>query len=342
MDDANMGNELPQVFIDGHAGTTGLQLVQRLRNREDLRIKILPARYRKDPAARRDAARESAATVLCLPEESSRQAVALYGETGTRILDSSTAFRMAPGWVYGLPELDPGQRQRITSAERVCNPGCYALATILSIRPLIDSGLIGPGLPLSVHALSGYSGGGAAMIEQHDSEVSVRVVPRPYALTKRHKHLEEIRHYGGLDSEPIFVPSIASYRQGMRVWIPLHRRQIQSDQPYDDIMEVLGDRYAWEARVRVKGHHGPKEVPAELLEPTLAAGRDRIWLHVIRQDAGHVLLVAILDNLGKGSAGTAEQNLELMLGLPMTSGRQIRAGSLRRRHFANLPIEAAL
>jgi N-acetyl-gamma-glutamyl-phosphate reductase len=317
--------DLPQVFIDGHAGTTGLQLAQRLRRREDVRIRILPAKYRKDPAARRNAARESAATVLCLPEHSARQAVALYEQTGTRILDASTAFRLASGWVYGLPEMDQDQRSRITSAGRVSNPGCYALAAILSIRPLIDCGLVDARIPLSIHALSGYSGGGAAMIERHEADASVRVVPRPYALTSRHKHLEEIRHYIGLEADPIFIPSIASFRQGMRVWIPLHSSQVKSAQPYDAILAALVDRYSWEARVRVRGHHGPREVPTNALEPTLVAGRDRIWLHVIRQDAGHVLIVAILDNLGKGAAGTAEQNLELMLGLATTSGRQVRA-----------------
>ena len=312
----------PKVFIDGHVGTTGLRIRDWLAGRSDLEIATLPDADRKRPEARRALQAECDVTVLCLPDDAARDSAAWAAEDGGRLLDASTAHRVADDWAYGLPELTPDQRDAIASAQFVSNPGCYPSAWLLLVRPLADAGLIDPDAGLAIHALSGYSGGGRQLIEKWEAEDGGLVglpFEAPYALDKLHKHVPEMTRYSGLERSPVFVPAVGPYRCGMRVQVPLPVPALADGVTGKAVWEALDARYRGEPFVRVHPIAEPLEGGELALDPRACNDTNRIELHVVPNPAGHVLLIAVLDNLGKGAAGVAIQNLNLMLGLPETA-----------------------
>jgi N-acetyl-gamma-glutamyl-phosphate reductase len=314
---------LPKVFIDGHAGTTGLRIRDWLADRRDLELVVIDEARRKDPAARAALANQVDAVVLCLPDAAAREAVAAITSPTTRVIDASTAHRVSPGWVYGLPELEPAQRARISAARRVSNPGCYASAVVLALRPLVDAGLLPTAAPLAVHALSGYSGGGRELCEKwEDPNRGLLTLPfeAPYALERVHKHVPEMVEYARLEREPVFVPAVGPFRCGMRVEIPLHASLLAPGASGKRVWEALATRYHDERFVRVQPYTEPPAFDERSLDPRRCNDTNRLELYVSPHPSGHLLLVALLDNLGKGASGVAIQNLNLVLGLAEETG----------------------
>jgi N-acetyl-gamma-glutamyl-phosphate reductase len=303
------------IFIDGDQGTTGLDLQNRLRNGE-FRIRTLPAGVRKDAAARRAALNECDIAILCLPDAAARDAVAMIENPSVRVVDASSAHRTSPGWVYGLPELDAQQGERIASASRVTNPGCYPTAAVALLRPLTDAGLLPTDYPLVIHAVSGYSGQGRAGVEAHEAETGGAGAHsfKVYGLALEHKHVPEIQAYAGLAQRPIFVPAYGSYRQGIVLTIGLHARMLPPDVSGARIHECLAQRYRDAAHVRVLPMSSA--APMTELDPQVHNGTNEMSLAVARNErTGQIVLSAVLDNLGKGAAGAAVQNLRLMAGV---------------------------
>ena len=312
-----------KVFIDGHAGTTGLRLRELLVARDDIVLIAPPEAQRKNPAARRECMAEADAMVLCLPDDAAREAVALAEGLDLAIIDASTAHRVAEGWLYGLPELEPAQRVALARATRVTNPGCYPTGVVLLLRPLIEAGLLAPTAPVTIHALSGYSGGGRPMIERwEDPAVGLIGLPfeAPYALDKRHKHIAEMVRYGRLENQPQFVPAVGPFRCGMRIEIPLHVTLLREGVNARILHGCLADRYADEGFIELAPWQGTFETDESTLDPRALNDTNSIRLAVASHPDGHALLVAVLDNLGKGAAGAAVQNLNLILGCPEAQG----------------------
>ena len=299
------------VFIDGAEGTTGLEIRDRLRDRNDLTIVTLDDDRRKDAAARRDALNDNDIAILCLPDDAARDAVALIDNPRTRVIDASSAHRVAPDWTYGFPELGAGQAERIAAARRVANPGCYPTAFLALVRPLVLAGIVPTAWPLSFNAASGYSGGGKAMIaefERDDAAPSFRA----YALGLTHKHVPEMQRHAGLDHAPLFQPAVARTYRGMLGELPLPLAALPSRPSPATVEEVLREAYADSRLIDVAAAQGTVAIEER-------AGTDRMTLRVCGHDR-HARLVATLDNLGKGAAGAAVQNLNIMAGLDPLAG----------------------
>jgi len=309
-----MSQNLKTIFIDGEAGTTGLGIRERLAGVPEVAVKSIDPDKRKDPAARKDMMASVDLVVLCLPDDAAKESVALADQLGAgapKIVDAATAHRVAPGWVYGFAELESGHAARIAKADRVANPGCYPTGAIALLRPLVDAGLMAPDHAVTVNAVSGYSGGGKSMIE--DFETGVAPAFELYGLGLRHKHLPELQAYARLTRRPIFVPSVGNFRQGMLVSVPLHLDMLPGRPGVADLHHALAERYAGSTYVRVVTQDGS----GGKIEPEALNDTNKLELTVFGQDdLGQAVLVARLDNLGKGASGAAVQNIRLMLGLP--------------------------
>ena len=314
---------MTNVFIDGQAGTTGLQIRERLAARQDVSLLEIPEGSRKDPEVRRRYLNEADAVILCLPDDAAREAIDLISSNHVRVLDASTAHRVAHGWVYGLPELDALQRERIRDAARVSNPGCYPTGFVLLTRPLVDSGIVASSARLSCHAVSGYSGGGRGLIERYEARGTEHPESlwhvRPYALGLAHKHLPEMAHYTGIDRAPVFSPMVGHFAQGMLTMIPVHVDTLREGTTAGTVHACLEARYRDEPCVEVHPPGDEDALDAGFLDPLAANGTNRIDLYVYGHDT-QILLVACLDNLGKGASGAAVQNLNIMTGAEELSG----------------------
>ena len=303
----------PLIFIDGDQGTTGLQIYERLRGRTDLKLLTLPTAERKDPRRRAEAINACDIAILCLPDAAAREAVDTIVNPAVRVIDASSAHRTQPDWTYGFPEMAPGQAERIAKARRVSNPGCYPTGAIGLLRPLLQAGLIPGSYPLSIHAVSGYSGRGRAGVEEHERQGAVSAPSYlVYGLELAHKHAPEIQQHAGLAQRPIFVPAYGAFRQGIVLTVPLDLRLLAPGVDGAALHACLARHYAEADHVHVL----PLQESCALkhLDPQILNGTNDMRLSVFpNMEHGHVLLSAVLDNLGKGASGAAVQNLNLML-----------------------------
>lgn len=303
----------PLVFIDGDQGTTGLQIHQRLRDRTDLQLITLSPEHRKDPQQRTEMINACDIAILCLPDDAARDAVASIHNPAVRVIDASSAHRTHPDWTYGFAEMNPQQAQRIATAQRVSNPGCYPTGAIGLLRPLLEAGLLPGDYPTTIHAVSGYSGKGRAGVQEHEgADASQAPAFLVYGLGLAHKHVPEIQRQSGLTERPTFVPAYGAFRQGIVLTIPLQLRLLAPGVNGSRLHDCLTQHYRDTNHVQVLSMQAAKELT--YLDPQALNGTDDVRL-IVREnhETGQVLLAAVFDNLGKGAAGAAVQNLDLMI-----------------------------
>lgn len=307
---------MTKVFIEGSAGTAGLRIHSRLAGRSDLELMTLSGEARKDPAARKEALNSCDLAVLCLPDAASRESVAMIENPDVRVVDTSTAHRVAPGWAYGFPELSPERREAIINGRRVASPGCHAGGFIVLVQPLIEAGILPAGALLTCHSLTGYSGGGKGMIAEYESDGRAGALdsPREYGLPQQHKHLPEMAGISGLANYPVFCPIVADFYSGMLVTVPLFASQLSSGCTIDDVREAYRAKFT-----------GPVVRYSEALDEggfiasNTLSGTDAMEVAVCGNEQ-RILLLSRFDNLGKGASGAAVQCINLMLGAPETTG----------------------
>jgi N-acetyl-gamma-glutamyl-phosphate reductase len=313
---------MTKIFIDGEAGTTGLQILDRLKGRKEFEVMHLAGEQRKEISARAEMLNAADISILCLPEDASCEAVSLIQNETTKIIDASIAFRTDPDWDYGFPEYNSNQRDIISKSKRVSNPGCYACASIAIIHPLVTAGILPSNFPVNINAVSGYSGGGKNLIaafERHSSEEKIDSAFYLYGLELTHKHTPEIQKWCGLDNAPLFVPSVGRFSQGMLVSVPLQLWQLEKNVTTDEIQEVLKEHYSGQPFVKV--HYSSDVAKIKNLEPEELNGSNMLNIYIFGNNKNRqVVICAQLDNLGKGASGQAIQNLNLMLGLDPTAG----------------------
>tara|TARA_A100001391_G_scaffold67203_2_gene42939 strand:- start:5630 stop:6577 length:948 start_codon:yes stop_codon:yes gene_type:complete len=309
-----------KVYVDGQEGTTGLRLFDYLERRDDIELLRIDSALRKDPAERARLLNAADVAFLCLPDAASREAAAMVDNPDTCLIDASTAFRVADGWVYGLPELAPGQREKIRASKRIANVGCHASAFILAVRPLVDAGLLPAGYPLTATSITGYSGGGKSMIADYDADADgVLRAPRSYALGLEHKHLPEMQRYAGLGLAPVFVPTVGPFLKGLAVTVPLHLSHLKAGTGADDLYQALRARYADEPFVRVHAPDDPANLDGGFFDVQGSNDTNRVDLFLFG-NGERQCVVARLDNLGKGAAGAAVQNMNVHLGVDEATG----------------------
>lgn len=311
-----------KVFIDGDVGTTGLQIRARLEGRSDLELLRLPEDQRKDPARRRDMLNAADVAILCLPDEAARESAALVDNPDTKIVDASTAHRVADGWTYGFPEYAADQRAAIASSKRVSNPGCYAITSVAILHPLVSGGLVPSDWPVTINAVSGYSGGGKGLIAAFEDEGAPDHTDSAfyaYGLTLKHKHVPEITKWSGLDHAPVFVPSVGRYHQGMIVQVPLALWSMPGAPTPEAVHATLADHYGGSRFVSV----APLADTAAMgkLDPEDLNGTNELRLHVFANaETEQAVVMGLIDNLGKGASGQTVQNMNIMLGVPEDAG----------------------
>jgi len=304
-----------RVFVDGQEGTTGLRIHELLAGRDDLEVLHIESAQRKDPAARARLLNAADIAFLCLPDDAARAAVELVTNPGTCVIDASTAHRTVAGWTYGLPELAPGQRERLRAAKRIANPGCHATAFILLLRPLIDAGLLAADALVSATSVTGYSGGGRKMIEQYEAGGDPLLVsPRQYGLTLAHKHVPEMMAHTGLTHRPLFMPIVSNFYKGLAVSVPLHLSQLAPGTDGATLQRTLAAHYAGERFVRVLPLGAPASAHDGFLDVQACNDSNDCEIMVCASDT-QAVLIARLDNLGKGASGAAVQSMNLHLGL---------------------------
>jgi len=308
----------PVVYIDGKEGTTGLQIYDRLSNRDDIQLLLIDEDKRKDAAERKKLMNAADLVFLCLPDAAATDAVELVENPDTRIIDASTAHRTAPGWVYGFPELGTVQREAIRTAKRVANPGCYATGFISLVAPLVKTGLLAPDAPVTCHAVSGYTGGGKKSIAQYEAAERDPELdsPRHYAVTLAHKHIPEMMQVCGLTRKPIFMPMICGFPQGMVVTVPLYLEMLHGTPSLDGLRKLYRAFYTGARFVTVRPDNAPS---CGFMGSNNLAGTSDLQIFVCG-NAEQVMLASRLDNLGKGASGAAVQNMNIMLGFPEETG----------------------
>jgi len=311
-----------RVFVDGQEGTTGLRINEYLAGRSDIEVLRIAPERRKDADERARLLNAADVAFLCLPDAAAREAVALVNNPNTCIIDASTAHRTAADWAFGLPELALDQRDKIRRSKRISNPGCHSSAFILLLRPLVDAGLVPAALPISASSITGYSGGGKKMIEQYeaggDGDPQLDS-PRPYALTLSHKHIPEMATHTGLQAKPIFMPIVGNFLKGLSVSVPLHLSQLASGTTPEKLQEALADRYAGERFIRVLPVRDPAAVEAGYFDVQACNDTNRVDIFVFANDT-QAILMARLDNLGKGASGAAVQSMNVHLGVDESLG----------------------